>query len=149
MKNKTLFDETISVLVKAYFEGTLEHANSCGCAVGNLISTALNYEVYFHSIQSLSWSKKEPVWYHYIKTPAFLRLNCMMPEALQLAREQVESTGYSVHELDRIEKAFESYDDFADRDGFQGLMCVIDELCNIHEADSATKESTKQMFVNR
>jgi len=43
MKNKKLFDKTISILVNAYLKGTLIHGDSCACAVGNLIAGHNNY----------------------------------------------------------------------------------------------------------
>lgn len=128
-------DNSINVLVKAYFEEILQHGNDCGCAVGNLIMDACGYTYRFNEYNRLVWVEQEPYWY----TP-----KCHFVEGL----DQRAKTGYSTIEVDEIEEAFESVYTVTekDKDGFLGLMAVVDALAVIHECTPGEKETAKQRF---
>lgn len=38
MKRPELYQKTVDILVKAYFDDTLQHGNCYACAVGNIIA---------------------------------------------------------------------------------------------------------------
>jgi len=149
MKNETLFNETIDILVKAYYNGTLEHTDCQACAVGNIVR-----ETYYNGeegCQDMNWFglRNSQIGEH----PEY-QSDRHLPE--------IESTGYTVEEISKIEAAFEFgytgelVDDFmtietslmGDPDGFKGLMLVVDCLMKIHECeDNTLEESTKKRFV--
>lgn len=135
MYTKELFHETVAILVKAYFDGTLEHADCDRCAVGNIIA-ARAPELY----------EKDPgAWY----SP--------MQGQESLARQQVIATGYSKEHVFKIESAFEQCDDIPhgiswndftnDQWMFNGLMAVVDVLCEIHGMNEEEKKESKALFV--
>jgi len=100
MKNKKLFNKTISILVNAYLKGTLLHSEACACVVGNLISYHSNYKVIIHEIYGFMWRTKEgaeikPKWYSNQGMKAVTETEC---------------TGYTSREIIKIENAFERFD---------------------------------------
>lgn len=152
MKNKELYHKTIDILVKAYLNDTLLHENACGCAIGNLIaynkglSMVFNKEAY-NTPEKLRWVGDNPEWCKYLSR---LRgyWSDLYPIDNDRALEQIAYTGYSVDEVDRIEKAFESADD-EDNDNrvFDGLMAVVEALDIIHEnTDSELTTEIKAKF---
>lgn len=133
---KAIFEKTVDILVKAYLSGTLEHGNCCACAVGNIIADSCNYKyIKSHSsCQEWTWLMARPVWYK----DGVGVIYC----------DQIESTGYTLDQLQRIEKAFEDVYKIRSMDPmFQGLMQVLDVLADIHKIDLTVKEQAKQLFV--
>jgi hypothetical protein len=65
------------------------------------------------------------------------------------SKELIDSTGYTVYELARIEEAFEDVDSNCTNDEwmFNGLMAVIEVLAEIHGIDLKQKEEAKALFV--
>lgn len=61
------------------------------------------------------------------------------------AKEQIDSTGYTVEELARIEYAFETASEEGDY-MYNGLMAVVDVLADIHNVDLSSKEVSKELF---
>lgn len=133
MKNKELFDKTISILVKAYMNNTLEHGENCACAVGNLIYQPKNKEDLLYIK-----SKNTGDWYNYAC--------CEDLMYKQIAISQIESTGYTIYEIIAIERAFEKTKGCDDKDGYLGLMSVVDELRVIHFASLDEVNAAKQLF---
>lgn len=133
------FHHTIGVLVKAYLNNTLERGHDCACAVGNLVADACGYS-------GIEW---EAAWFDvYV-------CKVKWEDSLALAKEQIESTGYSVKEIIKIEKAFEKAEWARDEKGwiddeasmFNSLVAVVDVLAEIHGIDLSTLEETKKLFV--
>lgn len=140
---KPTFESTVSILVKAYLNDTLEVGNFCACAVGNLIADAVGAElvpVKGASVSKYKWRHPEYVGSEWYQSPTSIT-----------ARSQIRSTGYSFQEIWAIEKAFEKvrrmYCGTKDEEMFQGLMNVIDVLADIHGIDLKTRESAKLQFV--
>ncbi len=52
MKNKSLYDKTVSILVDAYMNDTLQHGNCFACAVGNIVAANCDVKTF-----TFSWSK--------------------------------------------------------------------------------------------
>lgn len=146
MKNQELFDKTVGILVKAYQQDTLIHGLCHACAVGNLI--AGNCNMYPNKSTSTFWvdiSGREikPIWtrvlsWGQIKDTEF------DTEALS----ELRTTGYDLDQIAKIEIAFESQNkDLKDKDGFNGLMSVVDALMFIHEATEIEASTAKQLFT--
>jgi hypothetical protein len=142
MKNEKLYSKTISILVKAYLNDTLETGDCNKCAVGNLCSaagfppatmgddisirpTAASWAVVFRTYDV---DEEQTIW---------------MEEYKDIPKLVIKSTGYTLKQLQKIEFAFEK----KGKDMFAGLMAVIDILGEIHEVEKETTEETKKLFV--
>jgi hypothetical protein len=145
MYTKEQFHETVGILVRAYMNDTLEHGNYCACAVGNLIAEKVGATLIYEPMKSgskFSWSHPEFNGYEWY---------CVNP-----TRKMITESGYKHSDLMRIEKAFEhaekpddvSPNDFMnDKWMFNGLMAVVDILCEIHDMNETEKQEAKEMFV--
>ena len=161
MKNPELFNHTVSILVKAYQNDTLVHGNCYACAVGNLV--AANMGIGFvrdMKNDTLSWNDREncyafsskPVnnWFKAIYHGKVIKTN-LTEEVIK----EIESTGYTLEEIAKIEWAFENtiIEDYQEIDFesddymYMGLMSVIDCLMLIHEADVVEVNNAKELFV--
>jgi hypothetical protein len=148
MKNKELFDKTISILVRAYQGGTLKHSDTCGCAVGNLVANAMGYKI-TKSIEWMTVNKKYawPRWSDVFCTTG-TNQDLEKSEYYGDAKAEIDSTGYSLQNLAKIEFAFESIEDsMNDKDGYKGLMSVVDVLMKIHDANEVEVKQAKELFV--
>lgn len=149
MNREKLYRETVDILLDAYNSGTLQKWNCYACAVGNIIAHRLDYKMTRtgkkHPI--LHWKGFPPPWtpdfasvkpdFASVKSDMWIQvcfdgkvnLRFMTPKM----KEQLDSTGYTVYEIAKIEKAFE--------DGYnilEGLGNVIRVLGKIHKADIST-----------
>jgi hypothetical protein len=70
-------------------------------------------------------------------------------EYIDEAKFEIDSTGYSVKDLAKIEFAFETAQKGNTEDDwmFNGLMAVIDVLAEIHNIDLITVKEAKELFV--
>lgn len=143
MKNPELFHKTISILVKAYQNETLRHGNCRACAVGNLVKANFPY-----CDMNTSFG-----WPSVFCTDGFGQYK-NMNSYKGAAKEQIDSTGYSVKELALIESAFEGVEEpceaneyNSDQHQFDGLMSVVDALMIIHEANEEEVKEAKRLFV--
>lgn len=156
MKNETLYNKTVDILVQAYFKNTLQHTNCFACAVGNMIAGNMGIKFVNENDNpdSIVWEGFKG--YASVsgecdvqKTAVYYLCDRAKPMSDEILK-QVKATGYTIHQLRTIEQAFESVDgDLENEDQwmFNGLMAVIDVLDIIHENTSSqiTKE-TKQKF---
>lgn len=152
------FNHTLSVLVKAYFEGTLQHGNCHACAVGNIVAESNKFKFtgkqlgFFGRIiwdDALSMGQK-PMWQELFVTSTKGSQIINHDNYDGEVKEQIDATGYSWRELARVESAFESaHDEEGDQDEcmFNGLMNVVEELAKIHNIDLETTEKAKALFV--
>ncbi len=149
------FNHSVSVLVKAYMQDTLQWGNCAACAVGNLIADACGFTFTSTKEWSLVWKGDDEL---NLAVAWLQKLNFefggrQMPQPNEEARanELLNSTGYSHLELNEIERRFEEACcfDASSRDGrmFNGLMAVVDVLADIHGIDLKEKEEAKLMFV--
>lgn len=148
MKNPELFNKTISILVKAYFDGYLEATDCAACAVGNLVSANLGYERLEMNMFKDKNGKVIPaawddiVWH--IRGD-----NSMNPDNKE-AIKQVNATGYTGEELCKIELAFLNDEMWPTPiDNFTRLMKVIDCLMIIHEATETEITESKSLFIKQ
>ena len=147
MKNETLYNKTVDILLQAYFNDTLRYWDCYACAVGNLVSANMGYK-----IVNRQWSDNDGNRVGF-KWAGVHTISCGEPVICAenytgLAKEQIDSTGYTFSQTSKIEQAFESGNK---RDGddkmFNGLMAVIDVLDQIHEnTDPLATEQTKRKF---
>lgn len=123
------FERTIDILVRAYKDDTLRHGNCTACAVGNIIR-GCNGEV------TCNW------FYHMSKEVMGYDLGGLYNETTAI--EEIESTGYSIKEIDKIERAFES-----SISQFDGLMKVVDVLISLEEKEYSVcdVQQVKERFV--
>lgn len=149
MTNIEKFNETVSILVKAYLNNTLEHGNCHACAVGNIIASKMGISI-TEGRYGMVWPDgNDPVWFDAIW------IGEVLPHKITIEiAKQYESTGYTGSELAKIEYAFENcersddvYDSLDPEYMFNGLMAVVDVLAEIHSIDLTVKESAKLMFV--
>lgn len=129
MNRPELYHKTVDILVQAYFNDTLKHGTGCGCAVGNMVCANL----YNGDFKRWSYDYSWPSW------NAVIDYSFSKPDLKSyhgVAKDQIDSTGYSVRELAEIEKAFESANvikTYSEENKFNGLMAVIEALDVIHE----------------
>lgn len=144
MIREQLYHKTVKILYDAYMNDTLEHGNCCACAVGNLVYTACEYD----KLQSPGFGYKRvwgdipypshDGWATVFLTEAnvnspYQKIN---PENYDgLAKEQIDSTGYTWQELAKIEYAFETADKGNNDEDymFNGLVAVLEVLKEIHQ----------------
>jgi|SRR6187549_2836111 len=149
---KATFDHSVKVLLKAYLNDTLEHSNCQACAVGNLVADANNYKITIDNRLSLkvSWVGETNHWDDVFMTCCFLRRQTIKAWKYNgKSKQQIDSTGYSMNDLAKIEYAFEMADRGITNDDwiFNGLMAVIDVLAEIHNVDLNTVKETKELFI--
>lgn len=146
------FNETISILVKAFLDNTLIHGSCHMCAVGNIVAAKNKIQYVYDGLAfgGWRWKGKNPSWDNVFccdgdrDSPDFQRIS--QENYCYEAQEEIDSTGYSIEQLASIELAFE-LTPFGDDRMFRGLMNVVDQLAIIHGIDLQQKESAKLMFV--
>ena len=152
------FNESVSILVKAYLNDTLRHLDCSACAVGNLVAASLGCEVkpldnvgdrYTQFMWIKGNVKYGPAWHHlFVTTRGRQKINHKANRGK--VAEQIEQTGYTWQQLAKVEKAFEKAREFGysrDENMFRGLMSVCDVLASIHGVDLETTEAARKMFV--
>ena len=152
---KATFEHSIDVLVKAFMNNTLEHNNCCACAVGNLVADGIGIKVvpFKGIVTKAKWESENDS----VSIEKGWPLVFMTDDKKQkkrsynykdLAKKQIDSTGYTWQDLAKIEFAFETADKGNSDDDwmFNGLMAVVDVLAEIHGIDLEKKEEAKSMF---
>lgn len=127
MNNPELFNTSINRLLWAYLNDQFEHKSETRCAVAHLI---------YHPGSPMVYQPENYNWADYLA-------NDQSDTGLQ----EILYTGYTVKEIILIEKAFESYACFEDKDGYKGLMAVVDCLLSIHHAEPQQAQTIKQRFL--
>lgn len=175
MNNKTeRFNNAITALIKGYQTNSLVKSNACACAVGNMIAYNKGYQILKElddtdgTILDFSWSDKKiyPEFENEI-LPSWSKVFCTNNGEQtsnvilyrKIAKDEIDSTGYSLIELMKLEFAFEQHTKISisnlenytieefDKDQFNGLMAVVDVLCEIEEIDEFNKNQIKSLFV--
>lgn len=134
MKRPKQFNWAVDTLVKAFFEGTLEHLNCKKCAIGNLVCAAIG-----HPSEN---------WYY-------------ADVGRESGVQELKQIGYSLEEASRIEEAFElalpflvaittdeNITDYTKsiEHQFNGLMAVLDVLFEIHEVSEDEMPAYRNKF---
>ena len=144
MKNQELFNKSVGILVNSYRNDTLQHNDCCSCAVGNLIASACNYTI----TKDFKWLHESSFWSDVFFTTDEGQ-TIYKSQYYGEAKKQIDSTGYSLQELAKIEFAFESANQGVSEDDymFNGLLDVYDVLCDIHEMDKEEVIKGELIFV--
>lgn len=147
MKNKELYQRTVDILVAAYFNDTLAHNDCAACAVGNIVAANLGVCVVEGRDGYWKWKGKKIYRNGYSTNWFPAVVNNQTPSNRQ--KKEIAVTGYSIHDLTKIESAFEgartgkSDDEYM----FNGLMAVIEVLDQIHEnTDTEVTTNSKKRF---
>ncbi len=143
MKRLFTFSRTWQILSVSYLRGTLVHGSSYGCAVSNMIQSK---KIEFLR-KKLGLSRLLPILKgeggdeqalamadRYLSETWRLHIMYGDPSARSLVR------GYTIRELEIIDRAFNSYSSTKDPDGFMGLHAVLEELMQIHDLHGRTQE---------
>ena len=146
MKNKELFERTVSILVKSYQDDTLEYTDCSACAVGNIV--AANNGIQLKKLPNGEINAiggKSDLWKYCFQSfgDGVKGLSSYMPLD---GKQQIATTGYSINEIAEIEKSFHT--GYAmNLDNFEGLMSLIDCLMVIHEANEVEVLQAKSLFI--
>lgn len=147
MIKKELYEKTIKTLVNAYFNDTLAKGYCTACAVGNIIAGNCGYKVVGENKASLRWLGSNGKQIYEEWSEVFMSAggeqDIEIENYIGESRRQIDSTGYSVLQLAKIEFAFETNG----KDMFTGLMAVVDVLGTIHEVDKEDVQQAKNLFV--
>ena len=152
MKNPELFNKTVAILVKAYLNDTLQHFNCCACAVGNIVAANMGLKLVKDGCGELEWDGRNTPSFRHGWASCFSTsygnqtTNYDNYNIIFSAKEEIDSTGYSVEELAEIELVFERKR-HTRAPIFSGLMSVVDVLIKIHEASETECAEAKQLFV--
>lgn len=153
MNQQEKFNDTVGILVKAYLNDTLEPTDCAKCAVGNMVAAANGYKTCDREItadwiaadgQTIEPQWQDVIWAKRDEDEGFYRPTIE-------GHRQIESTGYSLEDFDRIEEAFMSglHEPLGNGtpNNYNGLMAVVDVLADIHGIDLATAAASKALFV--
>lgn len=146
---KELFHDTVGILVRAYMNDTLRHGDCAACAVGNIVAHRMGLSIvpdpeYVEEPQPfMMWSNGEypnKGWYQVTRAKSGYSENAM---------RQILASGYRPAHLRLIEYRFEKADPGRSSDQwmFNGLMAVVDVLCEIHGMNETEKQESKALFV--
>lgn len=145
MKHSQRFETAIHRLVKAFFDGTLSKGICSACAVGTMCNEYHEWSVLFLTDNN---SNQLRTGLNRLRVGNF-------PPGIEIEKELILRSGYDADDLARIERTFEGstkisyyyYDDFPRQaimqDQFNGLMAVVDVLCEIEGIDA---EPVKEYF---
>ncbi len=117
MKNISLYNKTVDILVQAYFNDTLSHGYACGCAVGNLVAANMGIQ-YKRLFDKPTWATGSPYWAHVHSIGMWNEQNICPANYTGKAKQEIDSTGYSYTETAMIERAFEMADAGANEDEY-------------------------------
>lgn len=174
MKNPEQFVKSVDTLVDAYEKGNLKHMSPCNCAVGNLIAysqgtyrferkTGGDRSTWVYLLEAIrtrllvNATKEELARYQYFRK----NIEGKSSVDMETCYRQIESTGYTANEIERIEAAFEKnqvrecgiaytsrgsseYDD-----PLEGLLKAIEVLGNIHEIPEETLTCMKEKIQTK
>lgn len=156
MYKKELYEKTVNILLDAYNKGMLEHGNCTACAVGNMVQQACGYNHQLNYDGDLSWIEAFPEWrFVFLTYEKYQELSESSYSGL--AKEQIDSTGYTWKQLAEIEYAFESsisntkegYNFWRRAENqkqgqFIGLTAVLKVLKEIHETEPETHNENQE-----
>ena len=136
MIRSTRFNNAVSALVAGYQNDTLEFGMCRKCAVGHIVAQSMSLNV------SSEWRAQ---WYKHLTSVRDYEDWFFSSEGLQ----QIESTGYTSHEIDMIEQTFEYSRIEGSGHIFDAMMNVVDTLISLEEGiEEIDPEEVKLMFVS-
>ena len=132
MKRPELYKKTVDILFNAYFNDMLRHGFCGACAVGNIIKANVGIV--------------SDNWYYVIEEKRSGRSSQIADP--EIARTEINSTGYTINELAKIEAAFEGAPGWKEDYMFNGLVAVLEVLKEIHEVGEEEAAAAAQPFRN-
>lgn len=140
---KASFENSVSVLVRAYLNNELQHGDCGACAVGNLVLAAG-----VPKSASVIEGKVNASWKWAFFTCDGVQSRGDNDKLLGYALWVIKKTGYLVDDLARVEFAFETAEKGNNKDDymFNGLLAVVDVLAEIHGVDLTVKENAIGQF---
>lgn len=146
------FDEAIKALVKGFFKGTLAKGNCMACAVGNIVNHSIGQKIETSLLNTIDAAGT--FWYDALVP------DISSDEEISNGEKEIQTTGYSVDEIRRIERTFEyhteiDYDDYPTnykkdpaiiKDQYNGLMAVVEVLCELEGHNEEKLKETKNLF---
>lgn len=138
MKHSQRFETAIHRLVKAFFDGTLKKGVCASCAVGTMCNGYGSWYILFATDKG---SEQKRSGLNALRAGNF-------PAGAEIEKKLLIRTGYDADDLAKIESVFEkatkiiwyNLDDFPKeaimQDQFNGLMAVVDVLCEIEGIDA-------------
>lgn len=163
MKHPERFTRAIKALVDAFFGGYLAKFECHACAVGNICASALGVKkeqilnaMYKPSVDNRYELQYWAQWGHVFTTTQGIQ-KLVRSKYTGEAKKAIDSTGYSLIELAKVERAFEnnteinheSYDCYDEsqimQDQYNGLMAVVDVLCEIEGINQVNE--VKELFA--
>lgn len=143
MRNKEQFQKSISILINAYMNDTIDFDTTQGCYVGNLVAGWLNIAV--KRVGSLiTWKNSNSAWFDVCHFGVVDYDNYIGE-----SKRQIDATGYTPEQLCKIESAGMNarYSRNHDEYIFNGLMAVVDMLCDIHEVAEPQRKLLKKVCL--
>ncbi len=138
MKRKVTFRKAYHALTCAYMAGTLLrgscYSSAAGCIVQHQkiveLTSRFGVKAIIPALKKKASAGKRAQW-------AVMRsLSNEWQHRIKEYRHgrgvNIKLAGYSIKELSEIDRAFNSYTDKNDKDGFFGLCAVYKTLCKIH-----------------
>jgi hypothetical protein len=153
MNTSKRFNNAITALVRAFFNGTLAKGSCSACAVGNMIAFGMGKQIDLDKYNY--WKDGTRVTWDNIFCTSGANQYFFSDSYIGEAKAQVDSTGYNPYELARVEKAFEGnskikiyeYPEHTQseimQDQFNGLMAVVGVLMEIEGIDKTVNDYRK------
>jgi hypothetical protein len=145
-----IYKRTVDILFDAYFNDTLQHSNCCACAVGNIVAARCGFKLQAlpnsYGDRVVTWGGAHtPAWDDVFMT-AYGKQFTWFDNYTDEAKTQIDSTGFIVAELAKIEYAFETANKGTSSEDwmFNGLVAVLEVLKEIHEVTE--DEESAQRF---
>lgn len=168
MNRPDLFEHSVAVLVKAFFDGTLAKGLCAACAVGNLVAAGQGGTItrtlpfVRHNDRDVTFccDTKNQYWGSLFTTADGEQQFCSDYLRNSEVRANIRATGYATRDLMRIEYAFETHTDICATayhrhseeeildDQYRGLMAVLDVLFDIHEVEDAARPTATDRFAH-
>ena len=150
MNREKLYQKSVDLLLDAYNEEKLSHGNPCACAVGNLIKgNNASLPKMGKCVLPGLWDFNPDWFYQLLSLKRNVSLSSWANVGIVVTKEEAErqlnSTGYSVSEIIRIEHAFESMEwaDMKEYTQFHGLKAVLNVLKDIHSTEVEIAENNQ------
>ena len=145
MKRKATFHKAHYVLTCAYMAGTLLRGSYYSSAAGCIVQYQKIAELTsrFGAKALMPALKKKASAGKRVQRAVMRSLSTDWHHQIKEYRggrgANVKLSGYSIKELSDIERAFNSYADKNDKDGFYGLCAVYNTLCKIHKVKKTVR----------
>lgn len=151
-------ERAIDIFLDAIANGTLAKATCTACAVGNLVAHGMGIKVRVPRTQEENCTMLEgnEHWMKVLESFRGPKDTCPRFD-FKLGRKNIKATEFKIHELDKIEKAFEENTDIfynhyhlhtkeeIREDQIKGLEAVVKVMLSFDES----KDDVKEVFTKK